>query len=40
MLQPTEKDTESIKVIQKIVKGIHFYQNIQNQRIMGYDLHD
>ena len=34
MSQPTEKDIESIKVIQKIVKGVHFYQNVQNRRIM------
>ena len=31
MSQPTEKDTESIKVIQKTVKDVRSCQNVQNQ---------
>ena len=33
MLRPTEKDIESIKVIQKTVKGVHSYHNVQSQKI-------
>ena len=34
MLRQTEKDTESIRVIQKTVKDVRFYYNVQNQKIM------
>ena len=30
---PVWKDIESIKVIQKTVKGVHSYHNVQSQKI-------